>query len=311
MASNDPQRQYIRAAQVIIGKAGKGISVEDLRIAFEVTKDHQSAPNEATIKIYNLNDDNQSRVRFEFEDVILNAGYQGGMRVLFRGNIKYVYRYREGTNWVVEIAAGDGDRDFRGAVINESFAAGATDAQILDRCVNSFSTTKKGAVKGLSAKARVRGKVVSGNTRTVLDDMARNSDCNWSIQDGAVQIVPANGVLDSEAILVNEYTGMVGTPQQDDKGIKVKMLLNPLLQINGRVKLDNDNIKRKKQKLQAKAAEESNTPYSDPQPARIDPDGIYKTYKIVHKGDTHSQNEWTSEAYTVSLDSPFPTKDAA
>lgn len=296
-------RQYLRSARVIVGKGGSGLLIEDLRIVFEVTKDHQSAPNQAIIKIYNLNDINQRRIRFEFEDVILNAGYKDSEMLLFRGNIMHVYRYREKTDWVVEIVAGDGDRDFRSAVVNESFAAGVSDAQLVDRMTGSFSSTKKGAVKGVSNAGRVRGKVISGNTRGELDLIARQNNCNWSIQDGLLQIIPVNGVLDSQAIVVNELTGMIGTPEQDDKGIKIKTLLNPLYQINGRVKLDNDNIKRKKSKIKELKGE----PEKVKEPARLDPDGVYKIYKLVHKGDTRG-TEWVSEIHSVSLDSAFPTK---
>lgn len=296
-------RQYLRSARVIVGKGGSGLLIEDLRITFEVIKDHQSAPNQAVIKIYNLNDVNQRRIRFEFEDVVLNAGYKDSEMLLFRGNIMHVYRYREKTDWVVEIVAGDGDRDFRNAVVNESFAAGMTDAQLVKRLSGSFITTKEGSIKGVSNAARVRGKVVSGNTRRELDLIARQNNCNWSIQDGLLQIIPVDGVLDSQAILVNELTGMVGTPEQDDKGVKIKTLLNPLYQINGRVKLDNDNIKRKKSKLKELKGE----PDKVKEPARLDPDGVYKIYKLVHKGDTRGA-EWTSEIHTVSLNSAFPTK---
>lgn len=303
MASSN--RQYLRSAQVIVGKAGSGLSIKDLRIVFEITKDHQSAPNDASIKIYNLNDENQRRVRFEFEDVILSAGYLGSEMMLFGGNIKYTYRYREKNDWIVEIVAGDGDRDFRGAVVNDSFSAGMTDAQLVDRLCGTFGSTKKGAVKGVAGVARTRGVVMSGNTRAALDTVARQNDCNWSIQDGLLQIIPVNGVLDNEAIVVNSDTGMINAPEQDDKGIKVKTLLNPLFRINGRVKLDNDNIKRKK--LKAGSKKQPVQQVDNKPPARLDPDGVYKIYKIVHKGDTRGP-EWSSEAHTVSLDSVFPTK---
>lgn len=295
-------RQYLRSARVIVGKGGSGLLIKDLRVTFEITKDHQSAPNQAIIKIYNLNDVNQRRIRFEFEDIVLNAGYKDSEMLLFRGNIMHVYRYRGKTDWIVEIVAGDGDKDFRNAVVNESFAAGVSDAQLVDRLSGSFFSTKKGAVKGVSNVGRVRGKVVSGNTRRELDLIARQNNCNWSIQDGMLQIIPVDGVLDSQAILVNENTGMVGTPEQDDKGIKIKTLLNPLYQINGRVKLDNDNIKRKKSKIKELKGE----PDKVQEPARLDPDGVYKVYKLVHKGDTRGP-EWTSEIHSVSLDSAFPT----
>lgn len=304
-------RQYKRHTQLIIGKAGKGLLIENLRIVFEVVKDHQSAPNSANIKIYNLNDQHQAQIRTEFDDVILNAGYEGAEAVLFRGNVRHVYRYREGNDWIVEIDCGDGDRDFRGAVVNETLSAGVSDTQLVERVCGNFSTTKKGSVKGVGATPRLRGKVVSGNARTVLDDIARQHDCNWSIQDGRLQIVKSNGVLDTEAVLINSDTGMLGAPQQDDKGIKVRTLLNPMYQINGRVHLDNDNIKKKKKKIGETAGGEdvNSSKKQDKEPARLDPDGIYKIYKLTHKGDNRGQ-DWVTEVECVSMDSAFPQKGA-
>lgn len=302
-------RQYKRHVQVILGRAGSGLMIENLRVQFEVVKDHQSSPNSANIKIFNLNDQHQAQIRAEFTDVTLNAGYEGAEAVLFRGNIRHVYRYRENNDWIVELDCGDGDRDFRGAVVNETLAAGVSDTQLVERVCGSFSSTKKGAVKGVGATKRLRGKVISGNARDVLNDVARQHNCSWSIQNGQLQIVEVNGVLDNEAILVNADTGMLGAPEQDDKGIKVKTLLNPLYQINGRIKLDNNNIKRKKQKIgeTAKTGETVNkSPDQAKEPARLDPDGFYKIYKLTHKGDNRGQ-DWTTMVETVSMDSAFPT----
>lgn len=298
-------RQYKRHVQVIIGKAGSGLMIENLRVQFEVVKDHQSTPNSATIKIFNLNDQHQQQIRTEFDDVILNAGYEGAEAVLFRGNIRHVYRYRDKNDWVVELDCGDGDRDFRGAVVNETLAAGVSDTQLVERVCGSFSTTKKGSVKGIGATGRLRGKVISGNARDVLNDISKQHGCNWSIQNGQLQIVKVNGVLDSEAVLINAETGMLGAPEQDDKGIKVKSLMNPLFQINGRLKLDNDNIKRKR----IKADQQQKKVDKEKPPARLDPDGFYKIYKITHKGDNRG-SDWVSECECVSMDSAFPQKGA-
>lgn len=299
-------RQYLRHAQVIVGKAGSGLLIENLRIVFEVIKDHESKPNNANIKIYNLNDQHQAAVRKEYDDLILNVGYIGSEAVVFRGNIRHVYRYKEGNDWIVEIDAGDGDRDFVGAVINETIAAGVSDDHIIERVVGTFSTTKKGVVSGVSPTRRLRGKVLTGNSRDVLHGIARQNNAAWSIQDGRLQIVKADGVLPTEAFLVNGDTGMLSAPQQDDKGIKVETLLNPLYQINGRIKLDNENIKKKKAKINSNG-EKNDAKEDKKEPARLDPDGVYKIYKLIHKGDTRGQ-DFKSTLETVSMDSAFPAK---
>lgn len=302
-----PTRQYKRRIQVIVGKKGSGLLIEDLRISVEVCKDHQSAPNSAIIKIFNLNDQHQSQIRNEFDDVIINAGYEGSEAVLFRGNIRHVYRYREGNDFIVEIDAGDGDRDFRGAIVNTTLAAGVSDQELVNRVAGGMSSTKLGTIKGVRPTQRLRGKVITGNARTVLNDVARQNNASWSIQDGRLQIVPVGGILDSEAILVNSDTGMLGAPEQDDKGLKVKTLLNPQYQINGRVKLDNNSIKRKKAKVGAEDLRVAKGK-EHKEPARLDPDGFYKIYKVLHKGDNRDA-DWVSEVFCVAMDSAFPKSE--
>lgn len=308
-------RQWKRRIQLVIGKAGNGLMIENLRIQFEVGKTVESAPNVAVIKIYNLNPDNEARIKTEFDEVLLNAGYDGAMRLVFRGNIKHVYRYREKNDYITEIEAGDGDKDFRKAVMNETLASGTTTGQLVDRAVGTFKGvggTTKGTVQ-VTDKARLRGKVISGNTRDVLHDVARESGANWSIQDGQLVIVSANGVLPGEAILIRADTGMLGAPEINDKGIAVKCLMNPQLQANGAIKLDNNGIKAKRQQAQALATkrekEETNAPLGreKEQLARLDPDGIYKVLKLTHKGDNRGQ-DWVSEIECIGLDQPIPEK---
>jgi hypothetical protein len=300
---SDSVRQWKRHAQVVIGKAGSGLLVENLRVHFEVSKTVESAPNVAVIKIFNLSPINEAKIKNEFDEVLLNAGYENALRLVFRGNIKHVYRYRDKSDYITEIEAGDGDKDFRSATMNETLAAGTTNAQLVDRAVGSFKTTggtTKGAVQ-INDRARLRGKVISGNTRDVLHDVARESGANWSIQDGQLVIVKANGVLPDEAIVITADTGMLGAPEINDKGIAVKCLLNPQLRVNGAIKLDNNGIKAKRQKAQALGKKQED----QKEPVRLDPDGIYKVLKITHKGDTRGQ-DWVSEIECIGLDQPIP-----
>lgn len=310
---SDSVRQWKRKVQVVIGKKGTGLLVENLRVHFEVAKTVESAPNVAVIKIYNLHPDNEAKIKNEFDEVLLNAGYEGAMQLVFRGNIKHVYRYREGNDYITEIEAGDGDKDFRKAVMNETLAAGTTTSQLVDRAVGTFKNTggtTKGTVQ-VTERARIRGKVISGNTRDVLHDVARETGANWSIQDGQLTIIGANSVLPGEAIVIRADTGMLGAPEINDKGIAVKCLMNPMLKVNGAIQLDNNGIKAKRVKAQALATkrekQETNAPLGreNAELVRLDPDGVYKILKLTHKGDNRGQ-DWVSEIECIGLDQPIP-----
>lgn len=307
---SDSVRQWKRKVQLVIGKAGTGLMVENLRIQFEVVKTIEAAPNVAVIKVYNLHPDNEAKIKNEYTEVLLNAGYEGAMRLVFRGNIKHVYRYREKNDYITEIEAADGDKDFRNAVMNETLGAGTTAAQLVDRAIGTFSSTTKGHIQ-VPDRVRLRGKVISGNTRDVLRDVARESGGNWSIQDGQLVIVSANDVLPGQAIVIRSDTGMLGAPEINDKGIAVKCLLNPMLRINGAIQLDNNNIKAKRVQAQSLATQREKRETNQPlgretaQVVRLDPDGIYKVLKLTHKGDNRGP-EWTSESECIGLDQPIP-----
>lgn len=309
-------RQWKRRAQVIVGKAGQGLLIEHLRIAFEVTKTATPEPNTAIIKIYNLAPDNQAKVRNEFTEVLLNAGYEDGMLLTFRGNIKHAYRYRQGNDWITEIEAADGDKDFRQAEINETLAAGTTRAQIVDRCVGTFAGgTAKGHVD-VPEKTLLRGRVVSGSTRSVLDECARDSGANWSIQDGNLTIVRTDKMLPNQAIVIRSDTGMLESPEINDKGISVKCLMNPRIAINGALQLSNDSIRAKRNSGKKKVAkrptstgslvqQEEEEIVDDPTEVtgtipKLSSDGIYKAIKLTHRGDTRGA-DWQTETLCVAL----------
>lgn len=297
----------------MIGAAGRGISIKDLRISFDITKTSGRSPNPCVVKIYNLAPDNERKIKGEFDDVIVNAGYTGATRVIFRGNIKKLSLYPENQDHITDLECGDGDKDLRESVVNVTLAAGTSTDQLLDHVVGTFDTTKKGYVVTKDRK-RVRGKVISAMGADVLDDIAADADANWSIQDGNLVMVPVNSTLPTEAILINGDTGMLGTPQVDDKGITVECLLNPQIQVHGKIKLDNNVIRIKAQKQhQQKPGALSDGSKSRGKPKhteRLDPDGVYVCYKVQHQGDTHADT-WKTTVFCKALAKTIPTGKAA
>lgn len=310
-----PIRQWKRHAEVLVGAAaaGKGLVVRDPngtnpgpRIKFEITKTAGRTPNAATVWLYNLTPDHEGQIKGEYDEFIVNAGYEGDVRLVFAGNIRHTFRYRDGTDYIMQIDGGDGDSDLRNTIVNATFAKGTTNSQVLDHIIKKFKSTKKGHMV-VADKARIRGRVVSGMARDVFDKIAAESDASWSIQDGALIFVPVNATLPNEAIVVRSDTGLIGAPELDDKGVKFTCLMNPQLRVGGKVKLDN-NAFRGKVLVDHKVTSTTKPsvhhrlkPKTPKKLSRLDPDGIYKVFKLVHKGDTRGQ-EWISEVECVALE---------
>jgi hypothetical protein len=297
-------RQWKRNVEVLVGSNDNGLLVQHLRINFDIVKTVDEIPNSCVVKIYNLTQAHQALIKEEYKDLVIKAGYLGSERLIFSGSIKFVYQYREGKDYVTEIEGGDGDEDYKNAVINETLAAGTNDSQLIDKAVKTFSKTSKGSVT-VKAKTRRRGKVVTGNTRDILREVSIKQGLNWSIQDGELTMIPVDDVLPDEAIVINSETGMLAAPETNDRGISVKLLLNPQLKIGAAIQLENNHIKAARTKAKPLATSREKSESVQEAPVRQDPDGIYKVIKINHKGDNRG-NDWFSEIECIGISEPIP-----
>jgi hypothetical protein len=290
-------KQFGRHVDLFLADAaGKGLNFAKLRINFYVKKEDSSAPNTARIKIYGVAQDTVARIKKEFTEIILQAGYEENYGIIFRGNIKEVRTGREnGVETFVEISAGDGDAGYAYGTINKTLSAGARQNDI----VNAAMIGEPGYIPDLGGEKLPRGKVMYGMKRDVLRASASSTDTTWSIQDGKMQFLPLTGLLPGQALVLNSKTGLIGTPEQTTEGVKGKCLLNPMLKIGSRLVIDEKDVASIK--LQTKEKQDQ----KDKEPAKIAADGQYRLLKVEYKGDTHA-NDWFAEFVCLDVDASAP-----
>lgn len=300
-------RQYLRKCELILADAaGKGLDFSQLRIKFHIAKDDAQTPNKARITIFGVNDETVARIKKEFVDISLQAGYEENYGLIFRGNIVEVRSGREnGVDTFVEISAGDGDSDYVYGTVNKTLLAGARPNDI----ASAAMVAQPGYVPDLGGAKLPRGKVMYGMKRDVLRDVAQSTGSTWSTQDGKTQFLPLTEVLPGQAVTLNSRTGLVGTPRQTVDGIEAEALLNPLLKIGVRVIINEEDVASIKlktlERIEKKQAEGKDV---DKQPAKIAADGQYRVIKLVHEGDTRGK-EWYSKLVTLDVDATAPAKN--
>lgn len=297
-------QQWIRRIQVIVGdNPGNALSIENLRIKFEITKTIEATPNIANIKIYNMNDAHANQIENEFTRVIINAGYKDSFKTVFQGNIRHVFKYREKTDYIVEIDSADGDEAYRNSVVNVAVQKGTSSTNLIQLLASTMKDITVGTIM-LPNTTKQRGATYTGHTRDILTHISKGNGANWSIQDGQLTIVPSNQYLPTQAIVVNSNTGLLTAPEISDKGIAVKTLLNPQFLINGAIQLDNNDIKLKIQRV-PKGGAMGGKRLKDNGPVRKDPDGIYKIIRLDQKGDNRG-DQFISELICIGLNDTPP-----
>ena len=264
-------KQFGRRWKLDISNDQETLSIEQLRVAFEIDKTINEKPNPAKIQVWNLNRDHINQLLSQdYKKVALSVGY-GELRQIYAGDITKTRIQREGLDFVLTLECSDGHQAYTQSRAKTTLKAGATDKQIVEELQKTMPKVQSGAIDIPNQRKLPRGRVLNGNSRDILTKIARNNKADWSIQDGALIFLPKDKVLNDDAVLISQDTGMINAPEQTDEGLELTCLLNPALQIGGLVKV------------------ESIIEYFN---------GEYKIVKLAHSGDGIG-GDWRSKMTVV------------
>jgi len=154
----------------------KQLSIEDLRVKFNVEKSLVGYPNKANIQIYNMSVSSRQEIEEENIEVKLHAGYENPP-LLFSGNIVNVLHQKQGVDWITTLYCGDAIKDINDSIINKTLAPGATTETIFNELVESMEGVTKGITKGLTncisgKQSLLRSLQLTGNVKDWLKKIA-------------------------------------------------------------------------------------------------------------------------------------------
>lgn len=264
-------RQFGRQWQLDIINDQETLSINSLRVAFEIDKTINEKPNPAQIDVWNLNRNHINQLLSQsFKRVVLSVGYNE-LRTIYSGDITKARIRRDGLDFILSLECADGYKSYSQARSSITLKSGANDEQILQEIQKTMPDIKLGEIELPNKRQLPRGRVLNGDSRHILNQIARNHQADWSIQDGHLIFLPRDKVLNDEAVLLSQETGLVNTPEQTDDGLALQCLLNPALQIGGLVKV------------------QSILAYFN---------GEYKIVKLAHSGDGLN-GDWLSKLTVV------------
>lgn len=302
MSSN---AQFGRSASLLLASSNlllssKALDLSALQFRFEVKNADVETPNTAYIRIYNPAEQTRKTIIKEYDRVLLQAGYQSNTGVIFRGTVKqFKFGKENNVDSYLDLLCADGDLEYNFSLINETVAANSTHTQVLKRVADSMQLSLNigGSDPTLGNVQYIRGKVLFGLTRVFARSISRSHHARWSIQNGAVTVIPFDGFLPGEPVKINGATGLIGIPEATDNGIALRCLLNPLITIGQRIEINNADVT-------ATIVREQFFPSYKSQPTKIastENDGIYRVLVAEHSGDTRGQ-DWYTDITALHLD---------
>jgi hypothetical protein len=208
-----------------------------LRIQFSVNKSEEKEPNTSTVTITNLSPSTRGQVQQKGVKLILEAGYKAtGLSRIFIGDVRTADHVRKGADWESVLRVGDGERSFRFARCNESFAPGTSSADVLRYLAGQMGISLGNVPAKLASFTTTfdHGYSVFGPAQGALDTLIKSLGFTWSIQDGNLQVLAPGETLDLPIPEIGPDSGLVdspemGTPEKKGKPAlcKFKCLLLP------------------------------------------------------------------------------------
>lgn len=267
---------YDRVASLIIAptSGADGIELGNLRFTFSVEKTSTSEGNKANIKIYNLASQTRDSIQIKDQAVSLEGGYKDLSQRIFAGVIKRFEHKRNGVNIVTELECKDGGQDLEGVEFQKTYGTGTSKTKIIRDVIREMPHTDEGMLSSTAITGSISAKLsMSGSARRCLDRLAKSWNFEWSIQDGAIQVLDELGTTNTQslALVLSPESGLIGVPVKTDRGAKFKSLMIPSLKPGSYVTVKSEFLS-----------------------------GHYKVDSLKHAGDTHG-TEWSTDCEARSL----------
>lgn len=205
-----------------------------ITIDFNVSRSIYAGVNSMDIDIYNLAPKNRN-ILFQdtydpnaYKSIVLEAGYQGmGLSVIFIGNIFNAYSYRRGVDIITHIHAMDGGLETAQTTTSTTFNSGTPLSDVINGLMGSFSHLKRGT-QNIDDYTFKRPIVLDGNTFKLIRKYTNN---NVFIDLEEINIMKPTDVITGYVPLINDQSGLLGTPQRRNTSLSIDMMFEPRIVI--------------------------------------------------------------------------------
>lgn len=268
----------LQAALLVAPVSGQpGKELRGLRIAWEVRKTSSSSANPSTVRVWNLSESTRNSILTKKSALILRAGYgeaDGQLPLLASGVVLRVEHSPQPPDVVTELQLRDGGLGLDDAKFNHVYARGTLVQDIVDDMIAEMPDAGRGPMvaSALSQTLPAR-RVFSGMVRHEFDKLATAFGFEWSIQDGAVQVIDWTGARGPQvtATVLSIASGLVGSPTKTNSGVKVESLMMPSILPGGFIKVESDFAS-----------------------------GYFRAVSVEHKGDSYEgEGRTTTEAKSL------------
>lgn len=256
---------------------------ESLQLTFDTYQTTQAAFWYADIAIFNLNDPTTQQILKQGMAVKLEAGYQSGaFGTIFEGTLfQPMWERVDGIDYKLTLHCLVGLVEETNNFVSLSVANGLSQRELVARmaqnCIYQLDTTN---VDFPQEQTSSRGEVIFGQPGKYFKELADFNGINYWASSYAANIrelLPKQ--TDIPTLQYSPLTGLLGTPQQTQDGVDIRVLLDPRATLATQFQLSPGTAIRQLPRTQGSY------------PTILDQNGLYVIAGVRHVGDSRG-NTW-------------------
>lgn len=235
--------RFDRNYRLTVGTGSGAVIIQPpLRCVFTVDKSVSGGLNKADITLYNLAPQSRKAMAKDPTEsgtdtaanripVILEVGYNGGLQTIFKGSVNKGRSRRQGADFITELNCLDGGDDFLLSFTSRTVTG---KDKALSEILRDMPNTGRGKIGQQSEL--IRPKVLVGNSVQLVQDLI-DSDQSWYIDNEQLYVTRENEVVSRFIPVVSAETGLINTPEREDRKATFQTMMNPSLKLGAQCSL--------------------------------------------------------------------------
>ena len=269
-----------------------------LKVSFKIDKDLTQESNKPELKIWNLTDATREKIEKADTKLEIYAGYRdaGGPVKIYTGTVLQSETKDEGKDVVTELKLGDGADSLRDSVVSLSFPPDTSGRKIADTIAGEMGLTISYA-QDVAMETFKNGYSFVGSARSAMTEVLYAFGCDWSIQNGIIQVIMAGGTFTDRGIVFAADSGLIGSPTRINKA-------------KPNEDKENSKGKRRRQSKQTKPEKKAGWEINTLLAPSVNPGdavkvesrmikGWFRVESISHVGDSYGGGQWQSKIQLI------------
>lgn len=231
-----------RDYELVIGYDNSAVIVKPpMRIVFSCTKslDGQGV-NKMIVSVYNLKKDTRLQLVKDAEDANyipfrLSVGYNKDIETIFKGSVFVGSNKFAAPDHITTLESLDGGYDFLNSNTAATIKGNAGTA--INRLLTDMPNTSIGKITSMHKLSRP--KVMVGNPFDIIEKMIE-PDTTWYIDNEQLYIIRDDETTTQYIPIISAQTGLLNTPERQNRIVTCQTMLNHSLRIGGRCELKSE-----------------------------------------------------------------------